>query len=169
MDNAESATTEPQKKAREFFLRDDNMFGCAESTYITLKTLYGLPNPTHSAAAMALNGGIAYSGSTCGAITGAAMAVGELAESRLNNHKTAKTVARRIIMRILAAFRDKYVSEKCIDLIELDISKQEDHDAFIERGVWKTTCMGQIEYVVGELHRLADEDVWNEWVASVMQ
>ena len=118
---------------------------------------------------MALNGGIAYSGSTCGAVTGAAMAVGELAESRLNNHKTAKTVARCIIMRILAAFKDKYGSEKCIDLIELDISKQEDHDTFIERGVWRTICMEQIEYVVGELHRLADEDVWNEWVESVLR
>ena len=118
---------------------------------------------------MVLNDGIAYSGSMCGAITGAAMAVGELAESRLNDHKTAKTAAWRIIMRIMAAFKEKYEFVNCIELIHLDISKQTDHDAFIERGVWRTTCMDQIEYVVAELHRLADEDVWNEWVEAVMR
>ena len=42
----------------------------------------GIDAPTDASAAMAFNGGIAYSGGPCGAITGAAMAVGLLAEQR---------------------------------------------------------------------------------------
>ena len=155
--------------ARELFLRKDHMYGCAETTYVALKQVYDLPNPTQSATAMALNGGIAYSGSTCGAVTGAAMAVGELAESRLTDHKTAKTVSRRIMMRVMAGFRERFSALTCLDLIGLDISQQADHDTFIASGVWQTTCMAQIEYMVEELQELADEIIWNEWVDAALE
>jgi hypothetical protein len=64
--------------ARAYFLDDRNQFGCAETTFIVLKGAYGLDDPMDAAAAMALNGGVAYSGGACGAITGAALAVGML-------------------------------------------------------------------------------------------
>ena len=68
--------TDVIRKAREYFLRPDNLYGCAETTFMALKEAYGLPHAADSSAAMALNGGIAYSGGLCGAITGAALAVG---------------------------------------------------------------------------------------------
>ena len=43
---------------------------------MVLKAAYGLDDPMDPAAAVALNGGVAYSGGLCGAITGAALAVG---------------------------------------------------------------------------------------------
>ncbi len=53
---------------------------------MVLKTAYGLDDPMDPAAAVALNGGIAYSGGMCGALTGAALAVGMLAERRIHDH-----------------------------------------------------------------------------------
>ena len=54
---------------RSLFLRDDNHYGCAESSLVALQKLYGLPDADDSSSAMVLNGGIAYSGGVCGAIS----------------------------------------------------------------------------------------------------
>ena len=67
-------------------------------------SLAGLAEAEDSSAAMRLNGGVAYSGATCGAVTGAAMAVGLLAGSRIPNHRRAKTTARLLVAGTLDAF-----------------------------------------------------------------
>ena len=152
------------EKARNLFLRESNDYGCAETVYVTLKEIFRLPQPEDSSPAMALNGGIAYSGNICGAITGAALSVGELSEERLQDHKKAKTVARRIIMDLMRKFDEQYGSCKCGDLIEYDISIPEEHDEFIESGVWKDTCMDQIEFVVKELYNISNKDKWKRLV-----
>ncbi|MEI7745840.1 MAG: C-GCAxxG-C-C family protein, partial [Chloroflexota bacterium] len=77
--------------ARDLFLDESSGRGCAETAFMVLKEAWGLPDPTLSDAAMALNGGIAYRGGPCGAITGAALALGVLAGSRFDDHREAKT------------------------------------------------------------------------------
>lgn len=149
------------KKARNYFLRETNQYGCAETSYITLKEIYCLQNQKNSSAAMALNGGIAYSGGVCGAITGGAMAIGELSKQRIKKHKKAKTIARKITMKIMEEFKQEFGSCNCSDLIKYDISIPEEHDKFIESGVWKEDCMAQIEFVVSKLFKLHDKDQWN--------
>lgn len=158
---------EARALARSIFLRDDNMFGCAETTYMTLKYLFNLENKDDTASAMVLNGGIAYSGSTCGAITGAAMALGELAEKRMGDHQTAKRTARKITMKLMKEFLKRFASLNCIDLINLDISRQADHDQFIESGIWRTKCMEQIEFSVEYLRELGDPHVWETRIKQV--
>jgi C_GCAxxG_C_C family probable redox protein len=153
--------------SRLAFLRDDNEYGCAESALVALQELYGFADATDSSAAMALNGGIAYSGGICGAISGAAMAVGRLAGERIEDHREAKRTARRIIKLIMAEFREEFGSHNCGDLIDYEISIPSEHDAFIESGVWRDTCMKQIEFSVARLHALADPDVWDEVVGSL--
>ncbi|NBC31002.1 MAG: hypothetical protein GVY29_13545 [Spirochaetes bacterium] len=153
--------------ARQHFLREDNNYGCAEATYITLKQVYGLDRPHDSAAAVALNGGIAYSGNVCGALTGAAMALGELAERRMSDHRSAKRTARKLLAEVMRRFSQRYGSSLCRELIGRDISVPEEHDAFIREGRWRTQCMSQIEFVVAELEPLADEGVWQARVDAL--
>jgi len=155
------------EKARAYFLTEENIYGCAETTFMVLKDAYGLPDPGDSSAAMALNGGIAYFGGVCGAITGAAMAVGILAERRISDHKEAKRTARRIIMRYMDQFEEEYQTVNCRDLIGLDIRDEHGHHKFIEEGIWRTTCMDQIEFAVKQLFALGDETVWNQAVQEV--
>ncbi len=153
--------------ARDYFLTEENIYGCAETTFMTFKSIYGLSDPTESASAMVLNGGVAYSGGMCGAISGAAMAVGMLAEERISDHKQAKSTARRIIMRYMQAFDDKYQSVNCGDLIQLDISQEDQHHQFIESGIWRKVCMDQIEYAIKQLYNLQDETIWRQVVQEV--
>ena len=77
------ATIDPGARARELFLDESNTYGCAETVLIVLKETYGLPDASDSAPAMALNGGLAYSGGPCGAVSGAALAIGQLAAQRI--------------------------------------------------------------------------------------
>ena len=153
--------------ARATFLRDDNYYGCAESALVALQTIFGLPDPDDSSAAMALNGGVAYSGGMCGAITGVAMAVGRLAELRIIDHREAKRTARRLTQQLIAEFENEFKSSDCRDLIDYEIAIPAEHDAFIASSVWRTTCMRQIEFSVERLAPLADEQVWDERVTAL--
>ena len=146
--------------ARTHYLDEGHRFGCAETAFIVLKTAYGLDHPTDPAAAVALNGGIAYSGGPCGALTGAALAVGMLAERRLADHAVAKRVARELVYETIDAFRDEHGSVDCRDLIGYDLRAPGGHEAFLASGTWRDGCMRQIEFVVERLAELADEAVW---------
>ena len=70
------------ERARALFLDDEHPYGCAETTFIVLKEAFGLRDLADSSAAMALNGGVAYSGGMCGAVTGSALAIGQLVAAR---------------------------------------------------------------------------------------
>ena len=150
---------EAVEQARAYFITEDNVHGCAETTLMVLQQTYGLPNAADSSPAMVLNGGVAWSGGPCGAITGAAMAVGRLAAQRIADHKEAKRVARSIIAQVMAEFRAEYGHTDCRDLVGLDISTEEGHAQFIEGQMWHTVCMRQIEFVVRRLVRLRDEEI----------
>ena len=153
--------------AQAYFLRDDNLYGCAETTFIALKQAFSLPNPEDTSIAMVLNGGVAYWGGICGAISGAALAVGMLAGKRIPDHIKAKRTARRIIARYMDEFKDKHHSVNCRDLIKLDIRDQKQHDQFIEGGIWRTVCMSQIEFAMEKLADLYDQNIWNQVVYDV--
>jgi len=148
-------------RARELFLDDRNTYGCAETAFVVLKEAFGLPDAADSAAAMALNGGIAYSGGTCGAITGAALAVGMLTERRLPDHRAAKRTARLVTADLLVAFEAEFETSACRELIGVDLRTDVGHRAFIESGAWRGRCMRQIEMAVARLAPLADETAWH--------
>lgn len=150
------------QKARDYFLRDDNQYGCAETAFITLKEAYGMPEAGDSSAAVALNGGVAYSGGICGALSGAALAVGLLTGKRVGDYKQAKRLARRLIARTMERFEAAHGSVNCRELTGLNFRDERQHRQFIESGIWRTACMQRIEFAVRELAVLADEDAW-QW------
>jgi C_GCAxxG_C_C family probable redox protein len=153
--------------AQATFLTETNIYGCAETSFTVLKHAFDLPDPADTSMAMALNGGVAWWGSTCGAITGAALAVGQLTEQRIADHKQAKRIARRIISRLMTEFEAEHGSVACRDLIELDIRKPEDHARFIEEGIWRDVCMRQIEFSVTRLYALHDESIWEQTLSEL--
>ncbi len=155
------------EKARSYFLTEENIYGCAETTFMVMKEAYGLSEAWDSSAAMALNGGIAYSGGMCGAISGAALAVGMLAGRRVADHKEAKRVARRIIAGYMDYFQQSYGSFNCRDLIGFDIRDERQHHQFIESGLWRDRCMKQIEFAVQQLVMLVDEVAWERTTLEV--
>jgi C_GCAxxG_C_C family probable redox protein len=153
--------------ARNLFLSETNTYGCAETSFVTLKKTFGLPQADDSAAAMALNGGVAWQGEVCGALSGAGMALGMLAAQRLPDHQAAKRTARLLLADAVDVFQNEFHHITCRNLIELDIRQPDQHQQFIESGIWRDCCMRQIEFVVSYLAPLADRQVWDEKLRSL--
>lgn len=154
-----------RKAARDAFLREDGRYGCAEATFLALKQAWGLDNPDDTAVAMALNGGIAYSGGICGAISGAGLALGLLASRRIEDHRTAKRVSRSLLAEVLADFRRQFGAVDCRALTGYNLDQPGEHERFIADGSWRTWCTGQVEYVVARLADLGDQTVWRDRIA----
>jgi C_GCAxxG_C_C family probable redox protein len=148
---------ELRERARSLFLDDTNAFGCAETTVMTVAGAYGLPEAAGAPEAMALSGGVGYSGEICGALTGAAMAAALVASNLEPDRRAAKRQSQRATARLLEEFRAEFGAVTCRDLIGMDISTPEKHDAFIAGGSWRTVCMRQIEFAVSRLPSLIDE------------
>lgn len=155
------------RDARARFLDESHRFGCAETAFTVLKGAYGLADPDDSSAAMALNGGIAYGGGACGAVTGAALAVGLLAGRRIADHDRAKRVARGIVAGLMDAFAGEHGSLACRDLIGYDLRAPGGHEAFLASDTWRTTCLRQVEFAVRWLAPLADEAAWQAAVRAL--
>jgi len=134
--------------ARRRFLDDANTFGCAETTLAVLREAFGLPDTDAAAAALALNGGIAYTGAMCGALTGAALALGELAARRISDRHLAKGAARSSVQALIDEFDDTFGAVDCRALIGQDLRAPGAHDAFIASGIWRDRCMTQIEFAI---------------------
>jgi C_GCAxxG_C_C family probable redox protein len=145
------APDEARAAVRELFLDQPERHGCAETVYVVLKRAFALPDPDDASAAMALNGGIAYSGATCGAITGAALALGLEEGRRTPDHAAAKRAARVRTAELLRAFEAEFGATTCRALIGVDISTDEGHQAFIDEGAWRVSCLRQLEWVVDRL------------------
>ena len=147
-------------RARRLFLDEWHVYGCAETTLMVLKEAFELPEPADASPAMALNGGVAYSGGVCGAITGAAVAVGMLAERRLGDHALAKRTARPVVARLIEEFERRFGAADCRTLLGREIRTPEQHRAFLNSGVWCSACMGQVSFAVRSLSGLASDPMW---------
>jgi C_GCAxxG_C_C family probable redox protein len=153
-------------RIRELFLDDANTFGCAEVALIVLQEHFGLPDAGDSSAAMALNGGIAYSGGMCGALTGAALAAGRLAGRLLPDHAQAKREARQVAQALMADFAREFGASSCRDLSGYDFMEPGRHHAFIVAGEWRRTCLRQIEFAVEGMSRLVADAGWGREAAA---
>jgi C_GCAxxG_C_C family probable redox protein len=150
--------TELVERAQALFLENEGFYGCSEATLMTLLDAFGSTGELDPSVAMGLNGGVAYSGEICGAISGAAVAFGSRAASLEPDHLAAKRRARAATARLIEQFRAEFGSIRCRDLSGYDLSSQEKHDAFMASGVWKTVCMRQIEFAVTRAVALVSDD-----------
>ncbi|MFH1330776.1 MAG: C-GCAxxG-C-C family protein [Actinomycetota bacterium] len=153
-------TPDLKRRVEQLFLDDANTFGCAETALVVLQEHFALPGAGDSSAAMALNGGIAYSGGMCGAITGAALAVGRLAGRLIPDHARAKSEARRLTQALIADFAREYGATGCRELSGYDFMEPGRHHAFIESGVWRDACLRQIQFAVEVMSRLVAAADW---------
>lgn len=160
---------DPVAGVRSRFLAPGNPYGCAESLLLALQEHFGLEDAGEGAAAMALNGGIAYSGGTCGAITGAAVALGRLAGDRIDDRGHAKRVARELTAGVVDAVQAEFGAIDCRTLIGLDLRAPGAHEAFIAAGAWRVDCLRRLELVVERLAPLAEPATWAAAVAAIDQ
>ena len=124
----------PASIADEHFSRECN---CAQSVFSAFALPHGLDEETAIKIATPFGGGMARTGETCGAVTGALMALG-LARGAATPE--GKEEVYRLAREFMRHFEEKHGSLLCRELIGCDISTPEGLQHAHESGVTKSVC-----------------------------
>ncbi len=115
-------------------------FTCGPAVLAAFAGRHGLDRDTALRVACAYGGGIALGGSTCGAVSGALMAIG-LAHGRTRvEDEAAREKTYEAARTFLERFRRENGSDVCHELLGVDISTPEGREAAAKDGLFRTRC-----------------------------
>lgn len=122
-------------KAASYFTKEYN---CAESILMTMQEAWNI-EPITPKFATAYGGGIGRSGSVCGSVTGAILAINlKYGRSSIDEDKEkAYNLAREFIK----SFKTEFGSEICYDLIQCDLTDPKDRKKLVEFNILQEKCM----------------------------
>jgi C_GCAxxG_C_C family probable redox protein len=108
-------------------------FSCSQAVLAAISEPLGLDRE-------AFGGGMARMGLTCGAVTGAMLAIGLKHGRTRPEDEEAKEKTYRLVHDFLRRFQDRHGSIVCRELIGVDLSSPEGHKLGAERGVFENLC-----------------------------
>ncbi len=115
-------------------------YNCSQSVLLAFAAELNFDSAVAARVAAGFGGGMGRMGYTCGAVTGALIALGMRYGSSDQMDKTAKEKTYAQVQEFLRRFHGKYGSIDCRDLIEIDISSLEGQRQARKAGVFKTRC-----------------------------
>ncbi len=127
------------EQAVETFARD---FSCAQAVFTAFAAEADLDRETALRVAAGFGGGFARAGETCGAVTGAVLALGLRHCARPASEPTAKLQSYPAVRAFLERFKEQHGSLLCRELLGCDISTPEALQRAQESGVVKARCPG---------------------------
>jgi C_GCAxxG_C_C family probable redox protein len=107
-------------------------------------------DPDLATTARYLGGGIAAMGETCGAITGAALALGLRDMHLQGNDPDLRPRTAERLRELMRGFDLKFGARRCADLTGFDLSAPEGHKAFVESEAHKR-CADYVGWVCDQL------------------
>lgn len=142
-----------EKKVSDTFLRG---YSCSQAVLSSRCEKYGLDQKTALAMATGFGGGIARTGNTCGAVTGAIAIIGLHAGSDRAGDTAAKENTYRLVREFIAEFEDAFGSINCVDLVGCHIGTPSGHDQARKNGVFENVCPRFVDGAVDILDRILD-------------
>jgi C_GCAxxG_C_C family probable redox protein len=100
-------------------------FNCSQAVFAALADEFGMDEATALKVASGFGGGIGCSGGTCGALTGAVMALGLCCGTADATDKTAKMEVYRKVRRLTEEYKLRAGSTICRELMGFDMSTPE--------------------------------------------
>lgn len=126
------------EKAQTYF---DTNFNCAQSVLTAFAEEYGLSVEEAFRIATAFGGGIGRQQLTCGAVTGAAMALGLKFDSAKSDYDGHKKMTYERTVQLFDAFTQLNGSVTCRKLLnDLDMNDEKDYQAIMEQNLFHTNC-----------------------------
>jgi C_GCAxxG_C_C family probable redox protein len=132
-----------------------NGFNCAEGVFKGVVELFPDHCSTPSAVATGFGGGISGGKHSCGALTGAAMAVGALC-GRLDNNESSRE-ASKLVRTVYERFESEFGHIDCNDLTGHDISTPEGYNAYRADEERFPKCCSFVEFAARTAAQLAAE------------
>lgn len=127
-------------------LRDG--FNCAQSVFSTLAPGLGLDEGTAAKTASAFGGGMARTGDTCGAVTGAFMVLGLQYGSSRPEDKERKEKSYEVARELARRFAERNGTTVCRDLLGCDIGTPDGYEQAKQRGLFDTVCVKLVKDAV---------------------
>jgi C_GCAxxG_C_C family probable redox protein len=124
-------------KAEAMFLEGYN---CAQSVLGCCGERFGLDRQTALRMGEAFGGGMGRMGLTCGAVTGALMAIG-LKHAKLtpDDHRSREKSI-QLVRRFRQAFEARHGSISCRELLGCDISTPDGYQQAVEKKLFREVC-----------------------------
>lgn len=130
-----------KQKALDNFKGDLN---CSQSVISAWCDEFGIDKDLIKAVSAGLGGGMGHSGKTCGAVSGAIMAIGCKYFDK-NDVKGSKKVIYQKTNDFIKRFEQKYTDSTCKSLLGVDIGTEEGMAKCREKNMFATKCPEFIE------------------------
>ena len=115
-------------------------YNCAQSVLKAVLEEKGIFFDQAMSLSSGFGGGIAGEGRTCGAISGAIMAIGVLNGLQSKNVVQSKERTYKISSILIERLKEKFETTQCYELIGVDMKDPEAKKAARERGVFNNQC-----------------------------
>jgi C_GCAxxG_C_C family probable redox protein len=123
-------------------------FNCAQAVFATFAPGLGLDEGAAARAASAFGGGIARTGQTCGAVTGALMTIGLARGSSRPAEKELKERSYEMAREFLRRFTERNGTVVCRDLLGCEILTPEGVARAKAQGLFDTVCVKVVKDAV---------------------
>jgi len=130
-------------------------YNCCQAVVGGVAESHGLDSGPCIKCAVAFGAGIARTGETCGAVTGALMAIGVLTSDPQD--PSAKLAVYPRAQDFMARFREKHASLLCRDLVGCDIATPEGAQRMKELNLHQTICAGLVKDAVAIVEQMLTE------------
>ncbi len=116
-------------------------YSCSQAVFSVLAEQWNIGPDVSLRVAAGFGGGLARCAGTCGAVTGAIMALG-LAQRDISpeGNRSAKEQTYEASRAFMRAFAERNGSVVCRELLGCDISTHEGHEEARRRGLFKSQC-----------------------------
>ena len=140
------------KEALEYFR---NKFNCSQSVLTPFGTEFNLSTDECLKIATAFGGGMGRQQQTCGAVTGALMAIGLKYGKGINDDEVKKQFTYSKTREFFEEFIKIHGSTNCRELLEgLDMTDPEEHKIIMERKLFDIKCEEYVASAVKITERL---------------
>ena len=129
-------------------------FSCSQAVFSAFAEEMGVDRTTALKISTAFGGGMAGMGLTCGAVTGALMAIGAEHGRTEAADDAAKQKTYEISREFIRVFAERHGSIACRDLLGVDISTPQGREQAKANDLFKTLCPRLVADAVAILERI---------------
>ena len=132
-------------------------FSCSQAVLSAFAAEFGLERETALKLASGLGGGMGRTGQTCGAVSGALLALGLKYGSADPQDKAAKEKTYALVRELIARFKTRNGTALCPELLGYDIGTPEGLQAVRDKGLAATVCAKAVRDAAEILEQMMDE------------
>ncbi len=129
-------------------------FSCSQAVFAAFSEPLGLESAKALKIAQPFGGGIAATGSLCGAVTGALLVIGLRYGRVVPEDLAAKEKTYTLVREFIKRFQELHGSIVCRELLGVDISTPESHEEARRQGLFDERCSRYVAEAAGILEAI---------------